>query len=110
VSSFVHLDRPLVYYRYRETNTFRNWRKMIRCERIVLRRALFRGAWGLRNPRYVLDAISEQLMREARRYAENGLKGPAFYRTCILVSLAPWRRWRWQRLATQIGQWRATGL
>jgi len=106
VSSFVYVDRPLVYYRLHESNTIRNWEKMTRSERIVLRRALIRGAWGLRNPRSGLDAISEQLIRESQRYAENGLKGPAFYVTCILVSLAPWRRWRWQRLVSHIVLWR----
>src|SRR5208337_2019912 len=105
VSSLVQVDGPLVHYRFHETNVHRNWGIMIRCERIVLQRALVRGAWGLRNPCSVPSAISEQLLREAKKYAENGLKGPAFYRTCMLVSLAPWRRWRWQRLVKLITCW-----
>jgi len=108
-SSFVHIDRPLVHYRIHESNVSRDQGEGARSERIVLRRALIRGAWGLRNPRSGLDAIGAQLMRDAKRDADSGSTRSAFYRMCIFVSLAPWRRSRWQRLLSQIALWRTTG-
>jgi len=105
-SSFVHVDKPLVSYRVHDNNMTANWRGLIRSERRVLQTGLTRGAWALRNPRCIGDALSWQLLREGPRYSQNGYFSHALVRDSLLVALAPWRRWRWQRLTSQLARWR----
>jgi len=105
-ASFVHLHKPLVFYRVHENNMTANWRRLTRSERRVLQRGLTRGAWALRNPQCIGDALSGQLLREGPRYSQNGFFSHALVRDSLLVALAPWRRWRWQRLMSQLARWR----
>ena len=104
--SFVYVDKPLVFYRVHDNNITSNWRRLTRSERRVLQRGLTRGAWALRNPQCIGDALSGQLLREGPRYSQNGFFTHALVRDSLLVALAPWRRWRWQRLTSQLARWR----
>ena len=64
-----------------------NWSQLILSERRVLQKALLRGARGLLNLRSALDAVSEQLMREAWRY----FRVASFYMPfSAIVFLLPW--------------------
>jgi glycosyltransferase involved in cell wall biosynthesis len=97
--SFVYAESPLVYYRFHGSNISSNWAKMIRAERIILRRSFFRGGWALRHPLAAWAAVNAQLHREVQRPRQAGHLWRAFRTACLMVALSPLRRWRWLQAA-----------